>query len=135
MFIEINDTKTIGQIQREFCTGFPFLRLEFLDEPAKPKNKNCKDHCCKGCTPVGDFRTKHNPGALQFTPDTRTGDLELSFKDHFGLNVQVCRNMCGNWVPTKGTGHLTLAEQDEIGQHSQKVIHPDYNERIEESEY
>ena len=135
MFIEISDIKTIGQIQREFCQAFPFLRIEFLDEPGKHKSKTCKDHCCKACTPLGDFRKKHNPGALQFSADTRTGDLEAEFKNHFGLNVQVCRNMCGTWVQTRGTDHLTLAEQDELAQRSQKIIHPELNDRIEESEY
>jgi hypothetical protein len=37
-------------------------------------------------------------------------------------------------IQTIGTDHLTLDAQNDIGQQAQVVIHPDYNERIDNIE-
>jgi len=37
MEILIVDTKTISEVQREFNTEFPYLKIEFFDVPYKPE--------------------------------------------------------------------------------------------------
>jgi len=115
MIIEINDTKTIVDVQDKFNTFFPFLKIEFYEHPhhwyEESKNKTVLPTDKK----IGDIRKNHYHGELEIHSWFRTGDLEQTFRKRFNLNVQVFRLHGSNWVETVGTDKLTLKEQNEIG--------------------
>jgi hypothetical protein len=116
MTIEINDKRTIKEIQKEFSSVYPYLKIEFYKKPHNwqefSKNKDHYDPAEK----IGSIRRGGKKGAvIQFHPWQKTGDVEMLFHDELGLQVQICRKQDDHWIQTAGTDELTLAEQNELG--------------------
>ena len=118
MTIEIDDNKTLGEINEAFSKYFPFLKLEFYDEPHKWQGKSTAKHLLAPGKKIGEIRTRHNPAVMEIHPWDDTGTVEQEFKRHFGLNVQIFRHHGDVWVQTAGTDVLTLDEQNEIGRNT-----------------
>jgi hypothetical protein len=116
MIIEINDEKTLEEINEKFSDFFPFLKIEFFPGPhhwyeASPGNKKLKPGLR-----IGDVRKKHEQGTLPIYSQMRTGDVEQAFRQKYDLHIQIFRLHAGEWVQTVGTDKLTLQEQNELGQ-------------------
>ena len=131
MIIYIGDDMTLGDINEKFQEFFPFLKLEFFPGPhhwheASPENKKL-DSIMR----VGEVRKKHPHGPLEIKSWFRTGDLEQSLREKFGLHAQVYRLHGPEWVQTVGTDKLTLGEQNEIGKKTASANHiaDSYTER------
>ena len=116
MTIEIDDTLTLEEIRKRFTAKYPFLKLEFYDEPHQWQESTKRKHLLDHDKTIAQVRKKHNPGALEILPGQKTGSVEQAFHNRFGLNVQLFRRHGDSWVQTVGTDELTLAEQNEIGQ-------------------
>ncbi|HEX7845439.1 MAG TPA: hypothetical protein VF476_06510 [Chitinophagaceae bacterium] len=113
MFMHIAPERLIGDIQREFNTVFPFLKLEFYRPgesaflPAKrflpPKyaiqNVDPTDH--EGYAVVNESMT--------------VAELEHQFLNLFGVGVQVYRKSGNLWLETTMTDNWTLQKQNEHG--------------------
>lgn len=118
MIIEINDSKTIGDIQDKFSTFFPFLKIEFYERPHHWHEGSESKTAFPRDKKLGEIRKNHPHGALEIHSWYRTGDLEQAFHKKFILNVQVLRLHGNHWVQTAGTDKLTLKEQNEIGRNA-----------------
>jgi len=115
MIIEIDDTKTIGEIRKAFSERYPFLSLEFYDEPHEVQEVSSTRHVYPHDKKIREIRKRHNPGMLEIHSHHKTGVVELEFRERYGLNVQVLRHHGHEWLQTAGTDELTLEEQNEIG--------------------
>lgn len=135
MIFDMNDHRTLGEIREAFSRRFPFLAIEFPNRPVKGKKIAPHKHLHPPDTTVGGISMAGHPGFLEIYPRLKVKDVEEVFKKDFGITVQVLRNMHGAWVLTSDRDHLTLDEENEIAARSQAVIHPDYDERVEEREY
>jgi hypothetical protein len=134
MLVEINELLTVRDIQHRFRELFPFLKIEFFNKAHKQEKPSAgKDQIVHDKT-IGEISSKHKTGTLDIEPTSIVSDIEQAFKTKFGLNIQIFRNMHGTWIQTTGTDNLTLREQNDMGERSQAVIHPDYDERIEDIE-
>lgn len=116
--MKIIDSKTIAEVQSEFSSKFPGLKIEFYKEqhelskgsPAAeqwPTNKKLKD-----------VRSKHNKGDITLSPEMKVSDLELGFEKKFGLHVQVFRKSNNLWLQTSVTDGWPLEKQNSKGIHS-----------------
>lgn len=118
MFIEINDSKTIEDISSSFTNFFPFLKLEFYDEPHNWQAKSSRKHVLSADKTIGEIRKKHQPRVMEIHKWDTTGIVEQEFKKHFGLNVQIWRHHGEEWIQTAGTDLLSIEEQNEIGRNA-----------------
>jgi hypothetical protein len=100
MKIEITDHRKIFEIQKEFSDVFPFLKLDFFGKPHTAKGASPKKEVVNSNKTIGDCRTMHNKGILEFTPHITVSDLEREFADTYGVTVRVFFKSGDNWLET-----------------------------------
>lgn len=114
MIIEIDDTKTIDTITKEFSDSFPFLKIEFFDEPHAWQQPSSIHYLLPKEKKIAEIRKKQTPAVMEIHSWQLTGVVEQEFKKIFGLNIQVFRHHGAEWIQTAGTDDLTLEQQNEI---------------------
>ncbi|MEW6468758.1 MAG: hypothetical protein AB1458_07525 [Bacteroidota bacterium] len=116
MKITINDHRKIFAIQKEFNELFPYLKLEFFARPHKTGGASSKKMMKHSAKTLGQCRVIHNKGVLSISGNMTVADLEQSFRDIYGLSVQVFRRSGRVWLETTKTDGWTLEEQNRHGQ-------------------
>ena len=114
MLIEIDDSKTISDLQDRFSLCFPYLKIEFYNTPHHWQEPSAGKHLLDPATRIGDIRRKHAPGILEIKSWYRTGQVEQLFKKLFGLNAQVFRLENNHWKQSTQSDDLTLGMQTQI---------------------
>lgn len=137
MVIEINDIKTIREIQEAFSTTYPYLSIHFFRRlPKKEDGSSQQRALIPVDTVIGNIKKTHVSGLLEIQPWNTIADVEKELLRRFGLIAQVLRKSDVHWILPEGAAHLTLDEQNETGQKaSAHIIHPDYDTKIEDDEY
>ena len=108
MLLEIDDTKTTGELQDRFSLCYPLLKLEFC------KHKHGWEQVCPERAiihddiQVGVIRSRHDPGVIEMKSWDRVGRIEKEFYLKFGLNVQICYRSGGRWIQTGKSDNMTL---------------------------
>jgi len=125
MNIEINDARTIQDIQEEFADEYPFLKIEFFARPHEQGVASDEQPHSPGHT-IGSIRNRHTTGTIDVGPDSPTGAVEQEFEQRFDLHVQIYRLQADKWLQTAGTDILTLHEQNEIGKDASIFYNPDH---------
>lgn len=125
MVIQINDSKTVQEIQQEFSTRFPYLKLEFFYAPHMREEPSNDTPCHPGNT-LGEIRKRHIHGIIEISPERETGSVEQEFERRFDLHVQIYRLHADQWIQTAGTDILTLKEQNEIAKDSANHYNPNH---------
>jgi hypothetical protein len=117
MFIEINNSKRVVNIQRQFANMFPYLKLEFFPKVNEPgtaiKQMPYRPDMC-----LSDISNKHVQGIININPDNEIYVIEDEFARRFGLHVQIYRLLLDKWIQTEGMERLTLDEQNELAKDS-----------------
>jgi hypothetical protein len=121
MKIQINDHRKIYAIQEEFNRMFPWLKLEFFSKPHKPGGPSPKSQMVLPSKTLGECRTQHDSGTITITPMMSVGELEQSFRDVYGLSVQVFRKSGKTWLETTVTDTWSLEQQNEQGKSLSKA--------------
>jgi len=114
--IEVNDKRKIADLKREFNQLFPYLNLEFFSKPHKIGEGSAKSFMQSNAKTLGECRTLHKNGSINITPQMTVGELEQSFRDVFGLSVQVFRKSGKIWLETTVTDSWTLEKQNMEGE-------------------
>ena len=107
--MKINNNKSIVEIQKEFASIFPFLKIEFFKNSHNVFEGNSKKEITHKITHL------NKPGELTISDTMTVAELEQSFKNQFGLNVQVFRKHGNSWIETTVTDGWTLQKQNEEG--------------------
>jgi hypothetical protein len=113
LYIDLNSR--LSEIQKEFNTHFPFLKIEFFKVPHKIGQGLKKDLIINANKLVKDCSTIKKGGVIEFTTVTPVSDLETKFFKDFKLSVQVFRKAGSVWLETTATDNWTLAQQNEEG--------------------
>jgi len=111
--IAITDSTTIEDVQKEFSSHFPFLKIEFYEEEHTTGEGTPESHRVNVERTIGEARTKHTAGKLSIHGNQKDSTLEQAFHDVYGLNVQVFRLSGSLWLQTTTTDDWTLSEQNE----------------------
>ncbi|MCB9037060.1 MAG: hypothetical protein H6557_10615 [Lewinellaceae bacterium] len=111
----ISDDKTFRDIQKEFNSKFPYLKLEFYSSRHSEGEGSPVQERIDPEQLLKTARKIHNEGNLQVRSNLKVSTLEQMFHDKFGLNVQVFRKSGNLWMQTTSTDHWTLAEQNRKG--------------------
>lgn len=115
MNIKIHASRPLAEIKEEFSMMFPYLKLEFFRLPHRDLEPTSKKAMIKGSPVVGEVRELDYDGELEITSGMKVDELENSFRDDFGLNVQVFRKSGHVWLETSSTDKMTLEEQNMLG--------------------
>jgi hypothetical protein len=113
MELIITDEKTLGQIKGEFSLMFPHLKLEFYGISHNEGEGTSESFILENSMKLSEARKKHNEGHLNISANNKTNTLEIRFKEHYGLNVQVFRKSGNLWMQTTATDEWTLLHQEE----------------------
>lgn len=115
MKLHIDDTRSISEIQEEFNSAFPYLKLEFFKKPHEVGEASPISELIPSDSTLSKWRTNHNDGDLVITPDTKVEEMESGFQNIFGISAQVFRKSGEVWLETSATDKWTLKEQNEQG--------------------
>jgi hypothetical protein len=115
MEIYIDSGKKLSDIQHEFQTHFPFLKLGFFKHTHQPGEISAKadqvnlNQTIKELTSNDAVFEWHINGLMTVT------ELESNFQDKLNIGVHVFRKSGMNWLQTGATDNWTLAEQNVRG--------------------
>ena len=113
MKLHINDNSSIAEIQKEFNSKFPYLKIELFDKPHKLSEGSRKDSMIPQSKLLKECRKEHINEDLLIDPNMSVIELESIFMKHFGLNVQVFRKSGDIWIETTVTDQWTLKKQND----------------------
>ena len=112
-YLKVQKDRLIGELQEDFNTAFPFLKIEFYKKAkgtaVSINNQHIHKSVCIGKAGVSD------EGTLKVVDTMTVGELEHIFKDQFGAIVQVSRKSGSLWLETTMTDNWTLSQQNEHG--------------------
>jgi len=121
MIISIHDKRVIQDIQDEFTSQFPYLKLEFFTRPHKVSIVSPKSQK-RNSTTLGDCRTVNKKGNLEIVGEMTSRELEQQFRELYGLNVQLFRKSGSSWLETSVTDSWTLQKQNDQGETLTKIF-------------
>src|SRR5436189_64741 len=102
MEIEINDTRNIDEIQRDFNTVFPFLKIVFFNA-LNGKILSQEKYFRNGLVKIGEYRTKTSEKKIVISTEHTVAELEKLFIEEYNLIAQVLRNSGKVWLETVAT--------------------------------
>jgi len=133
MELIIKKDKTIAQLQREFSTVFPFLKIEFFDVPYKPDSALPRDKMIKHDRKFSTLKRMHTEGTIAILPNDKVSDLEARLWDLFGLSAQVFRKSGNLWIETSLTDQWTLERQNNEGREMEAPPHVNPYQQADET--
>jgi hypothetical protein len=116
MQLEIYAERLITEVQEDFTSTYPFLKIEFFKNgtvrqdryPAKQKIDHLQKLKYAWCR-------KKDKGFLEIKDSLSVLELENEFMDQFGLSAQVYRKSGRIWLETTMTDSWTLKQQNDQG--------------------
>lgn len=115
MEIQINDSRTILDVQKEFSREFPFLKIEFFETPHSEKAPSPKSKMYAHERTLAQCRKIHEEGALHISPENSVAQIEKELWEKFGLSAQIFRKSGKLWIETSLTDSWTLERQNREG--------------------
>lgn len=111
MKIQINSNTRTSEVKKEFANAYPGLKLEFVKSEHGAGGGSSPDDIIKGDRKLSELSSTSLEGELKFNKRSKVVDVERSFHDDFGLNVQVFRRSGRVWIETVNTDQWTLEMQ------------------------
>lgn len=115
MKIKIAPSVKISDIQEEFNSEFPYLKLEFFNKELKPTGVKREHLPIDNHLTLSKCQTEEREGFIQFTDLTTVRELEKAFIEDFHIHAQVFRNSGSIWLETTMTDQWTLKKQNQHG--------------------
>lgn len=112
-YLKVKKNRSIGELQEDFNTAFPFLKIEFYKKANGKAVLNNNQHLNKSVS-LGKAGVS-NEGTLKVADTMTVGELEHIFKEQFGADIQVSRKSGSLWLETTMTDNWTLLQQNEHG--------------------
>lgn len=111
--LKISREDTVRSMQEKFSSWYPFLRIDFF---RKSNGKGSSQPCFGPEVRMADINKNFQNSNCELQDQTSVAGLENIFCDKYGLPIQVCRRSGNLWLETSLTDHLTLNEQNIIGE-------------------
>ena len=121
MILTIAGERFIQEVQKEFNTAYPYLKLEFF--PAQHKKPSPKASQLRQALKIDEVRKLRNSGQLPLSDTLKVSDLEHDLSEIYGLNAQVFRKSGNVWLETTMTDGWTLKQQNDRGREISTVFH------------
>ena len=114
MKIKIAPERCISEIQREFNSLFPYLKLEFYQN----RSSLADYRALRLLSPVEKLekaQSKRRKGNIHIDGTMKVNELEKNLRDQFSILAQVFRRSGNSWLQTSMTDNWTLAHQNNHG--------------------
>ena len=121
----IEKRKQLQEIQVEFNTLFPFLKLEFYANEYASEEGSAKRNTLDTALSIESVQHKTAEGSLAIQGSMRVAELENAFEEMYGLSVQVFRKSGNTWLQTTTSDSWTLNEQNQKALEKHEVIKED----------
>jgi|RhiMetdeSRZDD1v2_1073273.scaffolds.fasta_scaffold01620_30 hypothetical protein len=113
MYLQINGEHLVSEVQKNFTSLFPWLKIEFF--------KCGEQHPAFKTIPSSwqlreAWHLKKDKGLLKICDCMTVADLEHTFMEEFGLTVHVFRRSGNGWLRTTMTDRWTLHQQNDSGE-------------------
>lgn len=122
MKMEISDTKTVADLQRDFSTEFPFLKLEVCKTKyAKDVNSTAfhsPDRLLAACRKI------HTEGFFSIDNTASIMEFEERMLQEYGLTVEVFRKCGKSWIATILSRSWSLQRQNNEGFETNSFDYP-----------
>lgn len=124
MILKINKNTAISDIQTEFSTLFPFLKIEFFTRPHEAGGSTWSKYMIfNRAKTLGEIgRLQNNENTIEITPSMSVNDFEQKLQADYGLSVQVFRKSMGSWIATTESDTWSLEKQNDKGRLSAHTI-------------
>ncbi len=115
MEINIIEDDLIRNIQQEFHSQYPYLKLQFYKNPHQLGEASPKTELLNAALPIAEVTMFHTGGKIDIRPERTVEEVEYDFFHKLGLCVQVMRQSGNIWLTTTDTDHWTLQQQNDNG--------------------
>ncbi len=115
MKLNLQPDITTAELNTQFHSYFPFLKIEFFKNSHEENEPSQKKELIKENIPLMELTGKKKSGEFEFSPLTTVAEFEKRMHDDYGLNVQVFRQSGNVWLVTTVTDSLTLQSQNALG--------------------
>jgi hypothetical protein len=115
MRLSIYGERLITDVQSQFASVYPFLKLEFFKNVDFSKNIYPRQKQVSHSLQLKDASTPKVEGELVIDDVMTVSDLESTFRNRFGLAAQVFRRSGNIWLETSITNGWTLKQQNDHG--------------------
>lgn len=124
MKMYISSNRTVSDVQQDFNAVYRFLTIEFYPTASKQRvagKQRLKktDLLPVAAKPVGDV--------VEISDAMTVAQLEETFRERFGMNIQVARKSGILWLETTMTDNWTLKQQND---HGKELSEPLSNNQI-----
>src|ERR1035441_7121858 len=113
--LTIKDKTTISELQTQFGSVFPYLRIEFFNITFRTGMRFSKANMFPVQKTLGACRHLHREGIIHITPYDTVENLENTFLKEYGLTAKVFRKSGRLWIETSLSNSWTLQLQNEEG--------------------
>ena len=115
MRLRISPNRLVSDVQKDFNSVFPFLKIEFFRKKASRQPDLPVAHIVPHNQKIGHTQSAICDGDMEINADMKVKDIEKLFKEQFSLMAQIFRRSGNLWLQTTMTDNLTLAQQNEHG--------------------
>lgn len=133
MRLSIYGERLITDVQNQFASVYPFLKIEFFKNVDFSENIYPRQKQIAHSLQLKDAYTgKKGEGELLIDDVMTVTDLESTFRNQFGLAAQVFRRSGNIWLETSITNGWTLKQQND---HGREITIGKRADRRDENEY
>lgn len=115
MEILIYNNLKISELQHQFSSVYPFLKIEFFEIPQTVKGASQKLKLYPTDRKIGSCRKIQTEGSISLDYNQTVKALQQEFWNKYGLTVQVHRKSGKLWIETSLTDSWTLVRQNQEG--------------------
>ena len=120
MLLNINQNKAISDVQKDFNLAYPFLKIDFYKLSDPKRGPASRTHLINTLSIKNAGLTTQ--GNLEISDALTVGQLEKTFREQFGLYVQVSRKSGNLWLETTISDNWTLKQQNDHGKELSEPI-------------
>lgn len=134
MTIRIHADKKLKDIQADFSSNFPFLKLEFYGKSHSSGEGTSNTTLLNLNYSLKDLNSHFSDVDWNIDASMTVTELEKSFFEKTGISAQVFRKSGMSWLQTISTDNWTLAQQNERGKEMSEELPGEEPEDYHEQE-
>jgi hypothetical protein len=126
MYLHIHDNRTLKELQDDFSSAFPYLRLEFLSKRKRAASVSSVKKLLNPFLQVVTIRHQHRNGAIEIGEHMKVKQVEQLLKKEYCLPAEILHYTKAGWLQADVAGDATLLELNEQGRSDFHVFHNVY---------